>query len=327
LCAGSRWFDIRFSQKLGGWNLFHSGNSLLAGYSVDIYTAMGHVTTFLDDPFHSHEVMFWRIKPDTGSDTDQLASIVRSTLGPYALDNPTGNASLPLFTLNEIWKNSTRGTIILFSDGWTAPPVQPGQNKGWFWDYDTFQQGDYSDAYTMSGMLTKCGLGQFPKLITFKEDNNSTDHILFGMWWTFTTRDIQTNTASQWSSYPNAFNDFFVVNSGEIGNFVLSDFFGDYQQIMQVVWDYNFNKFTTFPPRSPIYNRTVLGNPALPGTNILTNPNACDSSGDDNATASWTNEIIAITVVVILVIFFVLCILPCLIYCCYKRKQRKGKIC
>jgi len=48
MCAGGRWFDIRFSPKLGGWNLFHSpgGNVPIAAYSIDIYTAMNQIEAF-----------------------------------------------------------------------------------------------------------------------------------------------------------------------------------------------------------------------------------------------------------------------------------------
>jgi len=198
----------------------------IAAYSVDIYEAMSDLVSFLVDPSHSYEVVFWRIKTVSGSDTDELAGILRSQLAPYMLDNPTGNASLPDFTLNQIWKNSinSTATVVVFADGWTPPAVEPGKNQGWFWDYDTYQTGDYSDALTMEGMLTKCTEGQFPKLIGWKANNDS-GGILFGLWWTFTTQNIQSNTATQWSGYPNALNDFFVVNNGEIGTSLLSDFF------------------------------------------------------------------------------------------------------
>jgi len=295
----------------------------IAAYSIDIYTAMNQIEAFLVDPLHSHEVVFWRIKPDTGSDTDELAGVLRSQLAPYMLDNPTGNASLLQFTLNEIWKNNKNATLVMFSMGWTAPAVEPGKNQGWFWDYSTNQDGDYSDEYTMEAMLTRCVDGQFPQLISWKADNDS-GGILFGTWWTFTTQNIQSNTASQWSSYPNALNDFFVVNSGEIGTSLLSDFFGDYTQVMEVVWDYNLNKYCSFPPRSPYYGRTVLGGPSLPGTSILNNSLACENVG--SATTAWTDEIIGVTVAVVVVVFILVCVLPCVVVYCYRKKQSKKDV-
>jgi len=115
-----------------------------------------------------------------------------------------------------------------------------------------------------------------------------------------------------------------VVNNGEIGTSLLSDFFGSYPQIMSVVWDYNFYKYGSFPPLSPYYGRTVLGNPSLPGTNILTNPSACDNSGKDDATANWTAEVVGVTVVVIILIFVIVCVLPCVTVYCYRKKKNEG---
>jgi len=136
---------------------------------------------------------------------------------------------------------------------------------------------------------------------------------------TFTTNDVHSNTVAQWASYPNALNDFYVVNQGEIGNVILFDFFGDYPQVMQITWDYNFNKFANFPPHNPTNGYTLLNGPPLPGTNILTNPSACVNSG--SAQEAWTIKAVAVFSVVVILIFLLVCVVPIIICCCCRKKK------
>lgn len=325
-CSGSRWFDVRFSKRPGTWHIFHSpGPGIpLSAYSVDASTAMNQIVTFLDDPKNTHEIIFWRIKVDSGSDTNELSAILRGTLSPYMVDNPTGNMSLPTLTLNQIWgQNITIGKLVVMAYGWVPPQVEPGKNLGWIWHYSTNQVGEYSDALTMDSMLAKCEKGQFPRLVKYKTMLNNTAHPLIGIWWTFTTQDVYSNTVNQWYSYPNALNDFYVVNQGEIGNVVLFDFFGNYPEVMEIVWDYNFNKYGSFPPHDPISGYTLLNDPPLPGTEILINPSACVNSG--SAQTIWITKVIAIFVVVIVLIFLIFCVVPIVVYCCWKKKKKSSQ--
>jgi len=285
---------------------------------------MGQMLLFLEDPDYKFEILFWRVKVESGSPTDELANILRQTFAPYMVDNP-GNATLTEMTLTEIWNQSTVGNIVVMSYDWSAPAVEPGMRQGWIWDYLQNQVGSYSDAKTMNGMLSKCNAGQIPKLIKYKQAAfNNTAHKLIGVWWTFTTGDVQSNTASQWASYPNALNDFYTINNGEIGNVLISDFLGDYPLFMQIVWDYNYYKYATFPPNDPATGYFILNDPPLPGTAIFQDPAACDNSGSDNATKNWVTVVIGVFVLVVLLICIIVCGIPCAIYCNYKRRKRES---
>lgn len=62
------------------------------------------------------------------------------------------------------------------------------------------------------------------------------------------------------------FSVFFSHNIYFPGNVIIVDFFGDFPQIMELVIDYNTLKYANYPSKSPIFNRTILGNPDTPGT-------------------------------------------------------------
>jgi len=323
LCSGCRWFDVRFSKYAGVWRLVHvpGAGVPLAAYSADITTVMNQVKNYLSEDMNQQEIIFWRIKVE-GGPADEVANLLRGTLAPYMVDNPTGNASLPEMTLRSIWSQPTRGHLVVMSYDWTPPPVEPGQQQGWIWNYRIDQAGDYSNARTMAGMLTKCSVGQFAKLIRFKQTLNQTNHRLIGTWWTFTTGDIKSNTAAQWAAYPNALNDFYTINKGEIGNIIMSDFFGDYPVFMQIVWDYNFNKFASFPPNDPAKGYSLANNPPLPGIDILTNPNACDNSGLDNAQENFVALAAGLSIIIFLLILAVVCGIPCAVYWQMKKSRK-----
>jgi len=255
-----------------------------------------------------------------------LANIIRCTLAPYIVDNP-GNGSLPTMTLTQIWNRSANGSLVVMSYGWSAPAVVPGLRQGWIWDYKQNQVGEYSDAKTMNGMLAKCNTGQIPKLIKYKQESlNNTAYPLIGVWWTFTTGDVKSNTADQWNNYPNALNDFYTISKGEIGNVLLSDFFGDYPKFMQIIWDYNYNKFATFPPNDPAKGYTILNGPPLPGASIFQDSSACDNSGSDNATRNWVTLVVGLLVLVVVLVCIFVCGIPCAIYCYKKRKKEHNDV-
>jgi len=323
LCSGSRWFDMRINNAYENeWHVYH-GDSFLSAYGSTLSDVITMLRTFLDDPQNIYEIVFWRIKT-TNDDGSELSQLLRDGLKEYMLDYEGDNTTLQTLTLDQIWSNGnqSRGHVVVMSYGWVPTAVEPGKGEGWIWSYDDSQTGVYSDAKFMNGMLTKCDNGQQYKLIVYKSEYNLSTSPVIGIWWTFTTGRIRANTLTQWSNYPNGFNDFYTRNDGEIGNVIISDFFGDYPIIMEIVYQYNILKYSSFPPLSPTKNYTILNNPELPGADMLTSGlSNCDSSGDDNATEKQTRKVIGGLVGVLLGI--ILCIVGCVICCCCFCKHKE----
>jgi len=270
--------------------------------------------------------VFWRVKLGPASSASQLEQLLRDQLGDLMVDNQSGNDTVSMLTLNQIWSrrtNQTVGQLIVLSTDWIADPVQPGKRQGWIWNYPTEQAGSYADAASVPPMLTKCSVGQIPQLLAWKQSaQNVTNFQLLGTWWTFTTAIIRDNTAQSWANYPNALNDFFVLSGGEIGNFLVVDFFGDRPEIMQIIWSYNLNKYATFPANNSTYGFQLLNNPQLPGTNFFSGGGSCDTSG--SATTAFINEVIAIASVVLILSIIIVCVLPIVLIYRYCKKERKS---
>jgi len=158
---------------------------------------------------------------------------------------------------------------------WNSPPVVPGQNQSLFWDYTESQWGASTDATNLPNMLALCTNGQFPRLLEYKAEANQTrlEHPLIGLWWTFSTGNIQDNTNLQWKNDPTGLNDFYKLNKGEIGNILLVDFFGDQSDVMRIMWDYNNNKYGISPPLPPDFNYSIQS--TLPGSGMISGDPTC----------------------------------------------------
>eukprot|EP01125_Pyxidicula_operculata_P002808 TRINITY_DN1263_c0_g1_i1.p1 TRINITY_DN1263_c0_g1~~TRINITY_DN1263_c0_g1_i1.p1 ORF type:complete len:418 (+),score=85.79 TRINITY_DN1263_c0_g1_i1:75-1328(+) len=325
LCTGARWFDVRFIWNGQKYVVFH-GNSGINAYGQDLDTEIADLKAYLDEPRYKYEVVFWRIKVYDGNSTF-FAETVLNGLKDYMVVKQN-NISLEAMTLSDIYaQNNGKSHLVVLAYEWTPPVMQPVLGQGYFWDYKDSQEGQYSDAETMNGMIAKCEKGQQTRLTAFKTKyaNVSADlRPILGMWWTFTGGDVMANTMKNWAYYPNGLNDFYYRNNGEIGNVLVVDFWGDYDQVMKIVKDYNTYKFN-FPYQSPTTGRSLNNNPVLPGSGIMTDPSTCDNTGSDNATQALTNKIIGIGAGIGagVLLLLILCIAACC--CCCKKKGRSGR--
>uniref|UniRef100_A0A6B2L5T6 Phosphatidylinositol-specific phospholipase C X domain-containing protein n=1 Tax=Arcella intermedia TaxID=1963864 RepID=A0A6B2L5T6_9EUKA len=306
LCSGSRWFDIRLSKLGGDWSTFH-GTGLIYGYGGSLSLLLSQLKAFYSYPKYSKEVITWRIKIGSGDDSNQLASLLRENLASYSVDKTTEEQEIQSMSLSDIWgQNRTQGHLILMKYSWEPPPVEIGKRKGWFWDYPSSQYGQFSDALTMNGMLRRCVDGQIPRLLSYRNlttpyhPNNS----LIGLWWTFTTEDVKSNTDNQWAAFPSGFTDFFVLSGGEIGNVLVSDFFSRYPQIMDVVYAYNLNKYGHYPGLPPSTGFSVLNNPVIPGVGLFNGTGSCDPIG--SATDAFLFKAMAILILMVTVLGIIL---------------------
>eukprot|EP01124_Arcella_intermedia_P025319 TRINITY_DN4507_c0_g3_i2.p1 TRINITY_DN4507_c0_g3~~TRINITY_DN4507_c0_g3_i2.p1 ORF type:complete len:275 (+),score=44.22 TRINITY_DN4507_c0_g3_i2:509-1333(+) len=264
----------------------------------------------------------WWIKVGSFGSKANLMTLLRSNLAPYVVDKVANDTELQSMKLSEIWGQGNKGNLVLMAYRWTPPEIPLNSRQGWFWDYRSAQDGEYSDTYGLKEMLARCTYGQIPALLSYKaEAANNTHHRLIGTWWTFTTGDVQANTDAQWAAYPHALNNFFLLAAGEVGNVLVSDFFSRYPDFMTLIWAYNYNKFALFPALPPTSGLSLVDK-EVPGLPLLLGQGECVPAA--SATSEFTTKVIIIFSCVCggLLLVIVLSIVAC---CCCCKGKKKGR--